>query len=282
MKEFGLVLGGGGARGMAHIGYLEALDELKLSPSVVAGCSVGAVIGALYAAGHSGADIRALFEEHLPSRGRTLRSTWLWLRSLIQNLVRLGPETRGGGLVNVDKLFDSLLGSLDGIDFADLAIPLVVVATDFWSGKEVIIQEGPLLPAIKASMTIPGLVHPIDNDGKILVDGGLTNVLPYESLLNRCNVTIAIDVSGTRHPEKGPVPNSLEASTGAVAILQGALLREQLRHSAPDLLVRPELCNIGLLEFAKVDEIQAQCEPSWKEFPDLLDRLGLTPQRPVP
>jgi NTE family protein len=282
MQKFGLTLGGGGARGLAHIGYLEVLDELRLAPAVLSGCSMGAVIGALYAAGTTGADIRTLFEERLPRRGGTVRSTGLWLQSLTRNLARLGPEMRHGGLVNTDSLVDSLLAPLDGRTFADLAIPLVVVATDFWSGEEVVIEKGLLLPAIKASIAIPGLVHPGEVDGRVLVDGGLTNVLPYGPLLNRCDMTIAIEVSGERRPEGGQMPNSMGASTGAIDILQSALLREQLRQSAPDLVVKPALRNIGLLDFVRAHEIRVQSEPSWREFPDRLARLGLVPQHPAP
>ncbi|MBU2501569.1 patatin-like phospholipase family protein [bacterium] len=282
MQKFGLTLGGGGARGLAHIGYLEVLDALRLSPVVVSGCSMGAVIGALYAAGTNGADIRILFEECLPHRGGTLRSAGLRLRSLVRNLARLGPELRHGGLVNVDSLVDSLLAPLDGCTFADLPIPLVVVATDFWSGKGVVIEKGPLLPAIKASMAVPGLIRPGEIDDQVLVDGGLTNVLPYGPLLDRCDITIAIDVSGERRPDGGQIPNSMDASSGAIQILQCALLREQLRHSAPDLLVRPALRNIGLLDFAKADEIFVQSHPSWDDFPNRLARLGLIMQQPAP
>ena len=197
--------------------------------------------------------------------------------------MRLGPELRHSGLVNTDSLVDSLLAPLDGCTFADLATPLVVVATDFWSGEGVVIEKGPLLPAIKASMAIPGLVHPCEVAGRILVDGGLTNVLPYGPLLDRCDLTIAIDVSGDRHPDDGGhMPNSMDASIGAIEILQSALLREQLRQSAPDLLVSPALRSIGLLDFAKAHEIRVQSEPSWKEFPDRLARLGLVARRPAP
>jgi len=282
MQKFGLTLGGGGARGLAHIGYLEALDDLELVPAVMSGCSVGAVIGALYAAGTTGAEIRTLFDKRLPNRGVTFRSTWLWLRSLARNLARLGPEIRHGGLVNVDKLVDSLLAPLEDYHFKDLAVPLVVVATDFWSGEEVVIEEGPLLPAIKASMAIPGLVHPGEIDGRILVDGGLTDALPYGPLLDRCDLTIAIDVSGERRPDGGRMPNSMDASTGAIQILQGELLRQRLRLSAPDLLVKPALCNIGLLDFGMADEIRRQSEPSWKEFPGRLAELGLVPGNHAP
>lgn len=275
MQKFGLALGGGGARGLAHIGYLEALDELRVAPTVMSGCSMGAVIGALYAAGTTGADIRTMFEKRLPRRGGTLRSTGLWLRSLLRNLAQIGPELQHGGLVNIDSFVDSLLAPLDGCTFADLAIPLVVVATDFWSGEEVVVEQGPLLPAIKASMAIPGLVHPREIEGRVLVDGGLTNVLPYGPLLDRCDMTIAIDVSGERRPDGGQMPNSMGASTGAIEILQGALLREQLRRSAPDLLVKPALRNIGLLDFAKAHTIREQSEPSWREFPEQLAGLGL-------
>jgi NTE family protein len=155
-----------------------------------------------------------------------------------------------------------------------------VVATDFWRGAEVVIEEGKVLHAVRASMSIPGLVHPSEADGKVLVDGGLVNVLPYEHLRDRCDVTIGIDVSGERNSEqKGHVPSSLEVSAGAVEILQNALLQVRLRESSPDLLVKPALRNIGLLDFGKAPDIRAQCEPSWEAFPVQLARLGLVSSR---
>lgn len=276
MPTIGLALGGGGARGLAHIRFLELLDELEIRPSVISACSMGAVIGALYASGCSGREIRDLVEQHSLHRGGTLREAWHKLVVILQSVTRLLPETRRGGLVNIDRLLGHLLEPLAGKNFDELDIPLVVVAADFWDAEEVVFSEGEVLRAIRASISIPGLFVPCKQDGRVLVDGGLVNELPYDHLVDRCDVTIAINVAGSRQPEERAMPSEFEASAGAIDILQASLLTEKLKRKRPELLVCPEICNIELLDFAKIDEIFEQCDASLDQFRRDLKDLGLT------
>ena len=279
MNRIGLALGGGGARGLAHIRFLEAFDELGIKPSIIAGCSMGAIVGALYASGCPGREIRGLVEENTLPRGDSFRDLWRMGLHILRLLTRLTPETHRGGMVNVDRLFGYLLEPLRGKTFGDLEIPLVVVATDFWKAEEVVLEEGDVLPAIRASSSIPGLFAPRTLGGRVLVDGALTNELPYDHLRGRCDVTIAINVAGERYPEKETVPSSFDASAGAIEILQGALLEAKLEHAAPDLMVHPRLKNIELLDFLRVRDIFEQCDPALETFRSDLARLGLEPSR---
>ena len=105
------------------------------------------------------------------------------------------------------------------------------------------------------------------------MDGGLVNELPYDHLLDRCDVTIAISVAGSRQPQEREVPSKLEASAGAIDILQASLLAEKLKRRRPELLVCPGIRNIELLDFVKGEEIFAQCDASLEQF--RLDLLGL-------
>ncbi len=274
MKRIGLALGGGGARGFAHIRYLEALDELGIQPSTIAGCSMGAIMGALYAAGRSGAEIRRLVEQYDFIEPASLRRAFRKILTILEILTRSRLRLGRSGLVDVDRLLQHLLEPLAGKTFADLKIPLSIVATDFWRAEEVVIEEGDLLTAIRASISIPGLVSPCKLDGRILVDGGLVNELPYDHLLDHCDVTIAINAAGARTPESEEAPSSLEASAGAIDILQKTLLDQRLRQRSPDLLVCPTLHNVELLDFARVQDIFAQCDSSLAEFRSRVNSLA--------
>lgn len=273
MKRIGLALGGGGARGLAHIRFLEEMDELQVQPAAIAGCSMGAIMGALYAAGQSGAEIRQLVERYDLFERAPLRRAFRKILAIFKALERSGLRFGRSGLVDIDRLLQHLLEPIAGKTFADLEIPLTIVATDFWRAEEVVIEEGDLMTAIRASISIPGLVSPCKWGGRILVDGGLVNELPYSHLLDRCDATIAINVAGARAPENEETPSSLEASAGAIDILQKTLLHERLRQRSPDLLVCPAIRNVELLDFAKVQDIFAQCDPSLADFRSSLESL---------
>lgn len=279
MKSIGLALGGGGARGLAHIRFLEILDDLQIKPTIVAGCSMGAIVGALYASGCSGREIRKLVEDHSLQSGGSFRNLSKRVLNILRVLARMLPKKKRGGVVNVDRLLGYMLEPLQGKTFGDLPIPLVVVATDFWKAEEVVFKEGEVMSAVQASLSIPGLFAPCQHEGRVLVDGGLVNELPFNHILNRCDLTIGISVAGERHAKDEQIPSSLEASAGAIEILQRTLLEEKLKSFAPDLLVCPRLRNIELLDFLKVGEIFEQCDSSVDEFRSDLERLEVIPDR---
>ncbi len=255
--RIGLALGGGGAKGLAHIPVLEVLDELKLRPHHIAGCSIGAVIGALYAAGKSGKDIRAIVDR------LTVSDNESWLDSLFSEDVaqwfdfielRLG----NGGLVDASAFMKYLHRQL-GVDrFSQLAIPLSVVATDLWSREPVHFSEGNLLTAVNASIAIPGLFEPVHYDNRVLVDGGLVNPVPYDLLFDDCDVVIAVDVLGVRTPSDDDHPGYFETSFNTFQIMQASIMREKRRLREPDIYLKPEIENVRVLEFYKADMIYEQ------------------------
>jgi NTE family protein len=272
-RRLGLALGGGGVRGFAHVGVLELLDEMGLRPSVIAGTSMGAVIGALYAAGLSGRSLRSLAREYSIQDGDTLRDVVrkrshlaAWLRALV-------PERRGG-LISIDRFLVTALEPLRGLAFADLRIPLLVVATDFWTAEEVVIEGGGVMEAVRASMAIPGVFAPVLRDGRVLVDGGLVNRVPYDHLKARCDVTVAVDVIGDRHADSVRVPNVIEASAGALDIMQRAAFDLRLSAAPPDILVRAPIHGIPTLGFTRIGEVLHQAEPAVAALRDEL--LSLT------
>jgi NTE family protein len=254
-KTFGLALGGGGVRGLAHIPVLEELDELGLRPSAIAGTSMGALIGALYASGMTGGDIRLLIEEHTLHHSHGLKEMLEQGNTLLEWVTSLLPEIHRGGLVNVDRLLGKLLGKVGEGDFEQLLIPLYVVTTDFWSSGQVILESGPVLQAVRASMAVPGIFAPVTVSGRVLIDGGVVNNLPYDLLTGWLDVVIAVDVCSERTPGMHSVPSTVESIMGALDIMQAAELAGKLEISRPDILIRHSIRDIGILEFGKSGEV---------------------------
>ena len=256
--RIGLALGGGGARGLAHILMLEVLDELGIRPYRIAGTSIGAVMGALYASGMSGQAIRRLVDRLTVAEGES------WLSSLFQEGVSrwwqlIEVHLGQGGLLDTAPFAAFLKETLGTNRFDDLQIPLQVVAADFWNRQQVVFKKGDLLPAIQASIAVPGLFSPVTYHGHVLVDGGLVNPVPYDLLFDDCDVVVAIDVLGHKTPAATDgKPGYFETTFNTYQILQNSLIQEKLRCRPPDIYIRPELENIRVLEFNRIDEIYAQ------------------------
>jgi len=257
-KKIGLALGGGGARGLAHIHVLETLDELNIRPHAISGTSIGSIMGALYASGLSGNEIRKLVDRLL-LRDIEKVSDVFTRKDLLKWVGMIDPSFHRGSLVKGEKFIQFLSESMECSTFEELEIPLAVSTTDFSAGTEAAFCSGDLLSAVRASMAIPGVFSPVEHDGKLLVDGGLVNPLPYSLLRKQCDLVIAVDVSGSL--EKEPKrPDFLEATLGSFDIVQSALIAEQLRRDPPDIYLKPDLRGIRILEFNKADQIFEQSE----------------------
>jgi NTE family protein len=251
-KKIGLALGGGGAKGLCHIAFLKALDEMRLKPSVIAGTSIGAIIGAFYAAGVSGAQIEEIF--------RTVRI------AQINKMVDFsGPLAsaflKGKG---VERFFHK---HIPARHFKDLRIPLKIVATDFWRRREVIFASGELVPAIRASMSIPGLFKPVKIGDTVLVDGGAVNPLPYDILCTECDILVAIDVSGAKTPRREDhIPSFMESIMSTFQIMQRSIVEQKMRISRPNIYIKPELKNIRVLDFYRYAEIMRGVQDDVERF----------------
>jgi NTE family protein len=264
-KRIGLALGGGGAKGLAHIPMLEVFDQLGIRPYRMAGTSIGAVIGSLYASGMSGADIRAMLDR------LTVSGDESWFDSLRYEEVSrwwefLDLSIGNGGLISSDAFINYLAQQLKVSKFSQLEIPLKIVATDFWERKQVVLDSGELLPAIKASMAIPGFFDPVPYKGKVLVDGGLVNPVPYDLLLDECDVVVAVDVLGERTPDQQNGPSYFETTFNTIQILEISILNEKLKQQKPHIYIKPDIRDIRVLEFNRVDEIYRQSESSRKRL----------------
>ena len=260
--KIGLALGGGGVRGLAHITILEALDDLGIKPSIVAGTSMGAIIGALYASGISGKEIRKRVTRHLILKDDTWRDIIAKKGNLLKWVSAFSAEFKRGGFLSTQGFFEYLFSEIKKRTFEELEIPLLVIAADYWTADEIVFETDDLLPAIQASMAVPGVFAPVSIAGKVLVDGGVVNLVPYDHLLERAEFTIAVDVSKARNPGKHEIPSALESILGAFNIMQASALAEKMRYRKPDIYVRPEIQGVRMLDFGKTEEVFLQTAPA--------------------
>jgi NTE family protein len=266
----GLALGGGSARGLAHVAMLEAFDELGIKPTVIAGTSMGAICGAAYAAGLSGAQMRAEFAALFANRAHFLKRV---AGKLGRGLPHLWSPRTPSVIDNV-TLFEMLLPEAMRCDFAALKIPFLAIAADFYAFEQVVLDQGPLIPALAASSALPSLTRPVVLGGRTLIDGGFVNPVPYDVVLGRADITVAVDVTGgTRRRPGANTPRTLDAITGSTQILFHSIIREKLKLAAPDLLVRPDVGAFGSLDYFKIDAILAAAEPAKEELKRKLSQI---------
>jgi NTE family protein len=258
-----VALGGGAAKGIAHIPMIEALDDLGVRPAIIAGTSIGAIIGANYAAGMSGKEMRDFTLRLFANRTELLRRVATrWPGSLGQLWNPFTPA-----IFNGETLIEILMPETLPLEFERLKIPFVTVATDFYAEEQVLHESGPLLPAIAASSALPALMTPIEHEGRVLIDGGFINPTPFDILCERVDITVAIDVTGntrTRRPKK--LPNSLETWIGAAQITLHSIVQEKLKQGGPDVFVRPAVNQFAALDFLHAAEIIVAAEASKDEL----------------
>jgi NTE family protein len=260
MKRIGLALGGGGAKGLCHIAFLKALDELEVRPAVIAGTSIGAVIGGFYAAGISGAKMEQLL--------KTIGFTELYKLILDFSLLSNSAIFTG------NRVEEFLAKKIPFQTFEEVQVPLKVVATDFWNRREVILENGSLITALRASMAMPAVFEPVLLNDRVLIDGGAVNPLPYDLIRAECDLTIAIDVSGEKtYTPEDPVPNMLESLLSTFQIMQAAIVEAKKRIAPPDIYVKPALTNIRVLDFYRYQEILAGVQDEVQGFKETLKNL---------
>lgn len=270
--SIGLALGGGGARGLAHVVILEAFDDLGIRPKVIAGTSIGAIIGAAYASGLSAREIRAHMEE-------TLSSRFDLVRDLFSARARTLPRIAGlfsplNAVLSPEALLDVVYPSRVARDFSQLVIPLKVVATDFYGLEAVVFTEGPLRRAVAASMALPALFEPMVIDGRAMIDGGLTNPLPFDLVQGEADISVAIDVSGAPVPSPDRHhPTATEALFAASFIFERTIVREKLKSQQPDIYLNAGTSHFQLVDFWKVKEILAAAVPAKEMLKKQLARV---------
>jgi len=273
--KIGLVLGGGGARGAAHIGVLEELERLQVPVDCVAGTSFGALVAGAWAAGITPAEMRramaaqdwgAMFQDNPdytalnPRQRRLLQRYWPGSEAGVGD----GGVTYPPGAVSGQriKLFINQLVRADRGErpIESLPMKLSIVATDLASGERVVFRQGSLTQAMRASMAVPGLVAPLALDGRLLVDGGLVDNLPVREVRERCgaDVVIAVNVGSPLLPAS-EIGSLLSVSAQMVLLLTEQNVTHSLQTlGARDIYIRPVLDGIGAGDFARFEAAAAR------------------------
>lgn len=270
--DIALALGGGGARGLAHILVFEVFDELGIKPKAISGTSIGAIFGAAYASGLSAKQIRAHTEEALSQKVYLARHLFAARAEAATKWLNFVPIR--SAILDAKALLDLLLPSKVAHDFAHLQIPLAVVATDFYSQEQRVFTSGPLRQAVAASMALPAIFTPVVINGEHLVDGGLVNPLPFDLLDGAADLTVAIDVSGapTRDNDRAQ-PSAIEILLASSQIFQRTIIREKLRARKPDVYIECPVDNFTVLDFHRYTEVMKAALPVKDQLKRQLERL---------
>jgi NTE family protein len=272
----GLALGGGGARGLAHIGLLRVLEREAIPISFIAGTSMGGLVGALYAAGLSLAEVESEVKRY---------------SQISEQLKLIDVSISGAGLSIRGRRIYNFLADLIGesLTFADLKLPLAMVAVDILTGRDVVLQGGSVIDAVRATISVPGVFMPMDLGPYRLVDGGVLNNVPVDVARTLGDGSVvAVDVLPSfaeNMPGRPALESGLQLSLGpaylretynVLMIMIAAITDERLLHAPPDLLIRPVLPpDVTLLVgFSRADEIidagEAAAEAALPEIRALL------------
>jgi NTE family protein len=294
--RIGLALSGGGARGIAHVGVLKALDELRVPISCVTGTSMGAIVGATFAAGRTPAEmekivLEANWEEIF--RDKPPRGEIAVRRKVDDYKTLFAPEfgIKDSGLalpkgvlagVAIESFFRAMAMPAFGVtDFRKLPIPFAAMATDIETGKEVVLDHGSLSEAMRASMSVPGAMSPVDIDGRLLVDGAIADNLPIDQARKLCaaDVIIAVNIS-TPPLTRSEITSALSVVSQLVNFLGKQTVDDQLRSlTDKDVLITPDLGDVSAVKFDRSKDAIRIGEEATRALADKLRRYSLPPEQ---
>ncbi len=288
-RGFVLALGGGGGRGLAHLGVLEALEEHGLKPEAIVGTSIGALFGAMYALEPDIKRMRNRVEALLHSdafsrlalpdltEAETADHTWLGkLTAAARQSVLYARAAKGTALTDTEALLNLVQTLCEGKGFSDIRIPLFATTVQFPSGEIEIFSKGNLPRAIAASMAIPGVFEPVEISGQHFVDGGLACELPAKEakmLAKPGQLIVAVNVGGRPNPDLRP---STVIGMLDWAIRIKSLYMRQYKAQFADLLIEPVTGFRQWADFSHPDqEIERGRQAALEKMPELMEQLGL-------
>ncbi|MFW6233389.1 MAG: patatin-like phospholipase family protein [Nanoarchaeota archaeon] len=264
-KKIGLALGGGAARGFAHIGVLKVLEKNGIKIDFVSGTSIGSVIGALYCAGYS------------PEEMEKLAKSIKW-KSLIDLSV---PRS---GLLKGDKIEKYIREKIENKKFSELNKKLFLTAVDINENKEVIFNKGDVARAVRASISIPGVFNPISMNKNILVDGGVLDPLPTDILKKqKADIIIGINLNHvnekqvsletSKSDKKSNLPSITKSIIKSIQLMQEDLTIKNLRLEQGNIIISPDLKKINYYDFHKVDDLIKAGEDATKKEINKIKKL---------
>ena len=284
-NKIGLVLGGGGARGLGHIGVLKALKKHSIPIHMVAGTSIGAVIGAMYAATLDPHWIENKFKEFIDSEAykriglhrlvptsQPNSSIFQTAATYMKNQIIINLANERLGILKQERLSEIIEFLLPVKTFEELKIPFSCLAVDLNSGEDVVFNSGNLIEAIVASSAIPGYIPPIEKDGMLLTDGAVSCPVPVKTVRKMgADFRISVDV-GLNHFEPLENPNLLQVLGRAEQITSTRL--GEVKSEKADITIRPDTMNVFWAEFDKIDQlIKLGAEETEKQFWQIKDNL---------
>ena len=293
--RIGLALSGGGARGIAHVGVLKVLEEMRIPVHCVTGTSMGAIVGGTYAAGRTpedmekavlAADWESIFRDAPPRKEIAVRRKIDDYKTLFkpQFGIKDGSLTLPKGLiagVSIESFFRQLATPAFGIgDFNKLPIPFHAMATDIETGEAIVLDKGSLAQAMRASMSVPGAIAPVEIDGRLLVDGGIANNLPINEARKMCgDVIIAVNIS-TPPLKRDELTSALSVTAQLINFLGKQTVDEQIKSLGPnDVLIAPDLGDISAGSFENSKDAIRIGEDATRAMADKLRRYSLPPEQ---
>ncbi len=289
-----LVLGGGGARGAAHVGLLRVMERERIPVDCIVGTSMGAIVGALYAAGLSADEIgaalaqtdwNAVMRDSPPRNERSMRRKEDELRLLggVEVGVQDGKVALPRGVIQgqrIELLFRRLLAPVWQVrDFDDLPIPFRAVATDLLTGEKVVFGEGDLVKAIRASMSVQGVFAPVRVDGRLLVDGGIVDNVPLDEARNLGAERLIVSRVGSPFLTEDQLGSPLAVSQQVTYVLMKRVIEMQLATLGPDdLLLQPDLGDITSQDFNRSVQAAAAGEAAAEKALESLRRFAVDEQ----
>ena len=236
--KVGLALGAGAARGLAHIGVLEVLEREGIPIDMIAGSSIGALVGAVYAQGRSISQMKSLAIEWGAKRVSLLAD----------------PALLKTGLIRGRKIENALKSIIGDVEFGDLRMPFACVATDIDTGEEVVIREGAVWKAVRASSSVPVLLTLAKREGRYLVDGGLVNPVPVSVLKAMgADFIIVVNVlSANKNTKEAKEPNIFSVIMKTISIYSYRIIESSLKGA--DVVIEPDTTNVAFLDFHRAEE----------------------------
>ncbi|MCA1370798.1 patatin-like phospholipase family protein [Bradyrhizobium sp. BRP14] len=273
-----LALGGGGARGLAHIHVIDALDEMGVRPAAIAGSSIGALMGAGMAAGMSGKEIRDHVLATVGHRGEVLNRLWQLRPASLSEAVASGLRF---GQFNIERVLKAFLPEAVPARFSELPIPLKVVVTDYYGQTERVCETGDLYKALAASCALPALFTPVKIDGRVMIDGGIYNPIPFDHLRDAADIVIAVDVVGGPDGDGRTIPSRIDSLFGASQLMMQSIIAMKMKAGAPDILLRPDVGRYRVLDFLRAKELLAATQETKEQVKRALsERIGAWEEKP--